>query len=436
MTYLELERDIGERSRERWEGLYPKSESRLEAETRRYQKLLTDFRRHFAPAPTDDLAVFSTSGRTEICGNHTDHNRGKVVAAAVDLDTVAVARRRQDERITVMSEGFADAWTVDLARVRSAPSYVDPSQEGSTAALISGVAARFVQTGRQVGGFDAYLSSRVLRGSGLSSSASVEVLLATVLNGLYNEHRVGQEELAMIAQYAENVFFGKPCGLMDQMACAVGGIVAIDFADPVSAAVVPIRVDFGVCGYQLAVIDTGGSHDDLTPEYAAVPAEMKAAAGELGQEDCRGVESADWLRNLPRLRRTVGDRAALRVYHYLRENERVDQLTAALKKGDFPAFINGVRGSGLSSMLWLQNGYAVRRPEEQGIGIALALAEMQFANGIDGAARPHGGGFAGTIQVVVERDRFAEFCGPFQEVFGDSAVQPLAVRDRGTAQIF
>ena len=292
---------------------------------------------------------FSAPGRTEIAGNHTDHQRGRVLAAAVNLDTVAAVRLNGTATIRILSKGYpmCQVCLEDLEPLAA--------EVNTTPALIRGVAARFVQLGCRVEGFDAYCESTVLPGSGLSSSAAYEVLIGTILNHLFFEGRATQPEIAMIGQYAENVFFGKPCGLMDQTASAVGGLVTIDFADAAHPAIRSVNFDFSACGHALCIIDTRASHADLTDEYAAIPQEMKAVAGYFGKEVLTQVAEADFYAALPALRAQFGDRAVLRTVHEFRENARVVKQVAALEGGDFPEFLGLVKESGLSSWMYLQN---------------------------------------------------------------------------------
>lgn len=375
------------------------------------------------------MHFFSTPGRTEIGGNHTDHNHGKVLAAAVDLDTIAGAAAASDGTITIYSDGYDQPFAISLGDLDPIP-----AERGTTAALIRGIASRFRRQGYEIGGFRACIASDVPVGSGLSSSASVEVLIATILNALYNGGRVENRQIAMISQHAENVFFGKPCGLMDQIACAVGGIVKIDFADPASPQVENLNFDFAAAGYRLVVVDTGGSHADLTEDYASIPREMKSVAAHFGREFCRQVSEPELLRDLAALRARAGDRAILRALHFLKENQRVDSQVDALRRADLAGFFRLVAESGASSHRWLQNCVSAGSGAEQGIALALALAE-EFVDRCGGACRVHGGGFAGTILAFIPRDAVAEFRALMASAFGAGCVKTLQVRPQGSMEL-
>jgi galactokinase len=309
-----------------------------------------------------------------------------------------------------------------------------PAERGTTAALIRGIASRFRQRGYAVGGFRACVASDVPVGSGLSSSASIEVLIATILNKLYNGGRIEPKQIAVIGQHAENVYFGKPCGLMDQIVCAVGGIVSIDFNDPGSPLVEKIGFDFAAAGYSLLVVDTGGSHADLTEDYASIPREMRSVAAQFGRQVCREISEHELLSRLAELRGSVGDRAILRALHFLHENRRVDLQAEALRKNDMQGFLRLVGESGSSSFRWLQNCFTPRAATEQGIPLALALAEG-FIRRYEGACRVHGGGFAGTILVFLPRARVEEFRSLMESVFGSGCVKVLRVRPQGSMEI-
>ena len=336
---------------------------------------------------------FSAPGRTEIGGNHTDHQRGRVLAGAVNLDTVAAVRVNGTNLIRIQSKGYPMS-IVDITNLEPVATEVN-----STPALIRGVAARFAQMGCKVEGFDAYCESTVLPGSGLSSSAAYEVLIGTIINGLFFDTRVSQPEIAMIGQYAENVFFGKPCGLMDQMASAVGNLVTIDFFDKDHPVIEPVDFDFASCGHALCIIDSGADHADLTDEDAAVPGEIKAVAAFFGKEVLTQIEEAEFYANIPALRKSCGDRAVMRAIHFYQENARVPQQVAALNNGDFDTFLGLIKQSGYSSYMYLQNVIPAGYKAHQDVAVALALCEHYLAG--RGAYRVHGGGFAGTVQAFV-----------------------------------
>ena len=379
----------------------------------------TKFENAFHTAPTH---VFSAPGRTELGGNHTDHQHGRVLAAAVELDTRAAVALNGTSLIRVLSEGYP-VCEVDLRDLA-----VRPEERNTTAALIRGVAAGFAGRGCSLAGFDACVTSTVLPGSGLSSSAAFEVLLGTAINHLFS---CGADavEIAKIAQYAENVYFGKPCGLMDQMASSVGGCVAIDFADPAAPVVTPVDFDFSACGHRLCIIDSGASHADLTDEYAAVPGELAAVSGFFGKAVLRDVPEDAFYAALPELRRTAGDRAVLRAIHVYDENRRVEAQVAALIRGDFQSFLHYVNLSGFSSQNLLQNVIPTGATAHQEVALALALARHLLSG--RGACRVHGGGFAGTIQAFVPDDLLEGFRAGMEAVLGQGACHVLAIRKAG-----
>jgi len=380
---------------------------------------------HFERTGNTSPRLFSSPGRTELSGNHTDHNRGRVLAAAVQLDTIAaVTKQTENSRESMIAELVSEGYPpvrVDLSNLAKLK-----SEEGSTDALLRGIAALIVRRGGIVGGFTADTSSRVLKGSGLSSSAALEVLVGSIFNELFNRGRFTPIELAIIGQEAENNYFGKPCGLMDQTACAVGGVVAIDFADPGNPAVEAVSADFAAAGYTLAVVDSGGDHADLTPDYAAIPEEMMAAADIMGADVLGAVNEDVFMSAIPAIRKKSGDRAVLRGLHFYSENRRVGEMVDALKKKDIEAYLDGVRRSGDSSWRFLQNVYSPRHVDEQAVSLALALSEGFLKR--EGASRVHGGGFAGTIQVFVPAARFNAYTEYMEGYFGKGSVVPLSVR--------
>lgn len=391
----------------------------------RYEKAEKTFAELFGNE--GNAMIFSASGRTEIGGNHTDHNRGKVLAAAVSLDVIAFAVPTDDGIITVKSEGFPQD-TVDTADLS-----VHESDKNTSAALIRGVADGLNRNGFAVGGFKAYTVSNVLKGSGISSSAAFEVLIGTILSHLYNDGNVGAVKIAQIAQYAENVHFGKPSGLMDQMASSVGGFIRIDFADTENPVIDSIKYDFGSSGYSLCIVDTKGSHADLTPEYAAIPAEMKSAAQFFGKSELRDITRGQLLENVSEVRRACGDRAVSRALHFFDENERVDREAEALRMGDVDAFLREVSASGNSSFKYLQNIFAVTEPREQGVVLGLYTAERIL--GGRGACRVHGGGFAGTVQAFVPNDLLDKFTSEMEKLFGEGSCYVLYIRPLGGTRL-
>ncbi len=369
--------------------------------------------------------LFSSPGRTELSGNHTDHNQGRVLAAAVQLDTIAaVTEYSPNSENALIAELVSEGYPPVRVKLSSLEKVKE--EEGTTDALLRGIAASIVRRGGKVGGFSASTASRVLKGSGLSSSAALEVLVGSIFNELFNKGRFTPVELAIMGQEAENEYFGKPCGLMDQTACAVGGVVAIDFNDPGKPLVEPITADFASAGYTLAVVDSGGDHADLTPDYAAIPREMKAAAGEMGAAVLRGADEGTFMAAIPSIRKKSGDRAVLRGLHFYGENRRVGEMVEALKKKDIPSYLDGVRRSGDSSWRFLQNVFSPRHVDKQAVSLALALSEI-FLEG-EGASRVHGGGFAGTIQVFIPRKRFKAYTSFMEGYFGAGSVVPLSVR--------
>ena len=389
----------------------------------RYGKLVERFEARFG-AQKGGLCFFSAPGRTEIGGNHTDHNNGRVLAAAVDLDTIACVSATEDHTIVVDSEGFAPI-TVKLDNLD-----VREKDFGTTLALIRGTAGVMREMGYKVGGFRATISSSVLRGSGLSSSAAFEVLIAAILDGLYNDFIVDAKTRAVIAQKVENVYFGKPCGLMDQMASSVGGMVTIDFKEK-DAKVEAIACDFAAKGYALCVVNTGGDHGDLTDDYAAIRKEMEAVAAHFGKHVLREVEPEAVESRIGEVRRACGDRAVLRALHYYDENARVLEQAAAIRGGDLPAFFDAVNRSGESSWKLLQNVYARPTEEQMAMGIELS---RRFLHG-DGAQRVHGGGFAGTIQAYVPLARLADYKKLMEDAFGEGSCTALMVRPEGAVMM-
>ena len=390
------------------------------------EKQLNDgFAAVFGGAPT---RYFSAPGRTEIGGNHTDHQRGRVLAGAVNLDTVAAVRPNGSNMIRIQSEGYPMC-QVDVTQLTPQSDEIN-----TTNALIRGVAARFCQLGCKVEGFDAYVTSTVLPGSGLSSSAAYEVLIGTIINHLFFEGKVSQQSIAMIAQNAENVFFGKPCGLMDQMASAVGGMVTIDFYDKENPVIEKVDFDFAACGHALCIIDSRASHADLTDEYAAIPNELKEVCGYFGKEVLTQIPESDFIAATPQLRERFGDRAVLRAYHFYKENARVSLQVEALKKGDFDRFLALVKESGYSSYMYLQNVIPAGCKTHQDVAIALSLCEL-YLDG-RGAYRVHGGGFAGTVQAFVPVDMLEDFRAGIDKVLGDGACHILSIRPHGGVEAY
>ena len=370
---------------------------------------------------------FSAPGRTEIGGNHTDHQRGRVLAGAVNLDTVAAVRVSGTSVIRVQSKGYP-LCQVDLDNLEPVPAEIN-----STPALIRGVAARFAQLGCKGDGFDAYCESTVLPGSGLSSSAAFEVLIGTIINHLFFDGRVSQAEVAQIGQYAENVFFGKPCGLMDQTASAVGGLVTIDFADKEHPDIRPVHFDFSTTGHALCIIDSRADHADLTDEYAAIPGELKEICDCLGREVTTEIPEEEFYAAIPKLRETCGDRAVMRAMHEYNENRRVPEQVACLEKGDFEGFLSLIRESGFSSWMYLQNVIPAGYVRQQPVAVALGLCEHYLRG--KGAYRVHGGGFAGTVQAFVPFELLDSFRAGIDAALGEGACHVLSIRPQGGVEM-
>ena len=399
----------------------------LDAQKARYAKAIDEFAALYGA--DRDAALYSVAGRSELSGNHTDHNYGCVIAASIDLDIIAVAAPRNDNTVRVKSEGFPED-VVDL------DAFTEPRTErfDRSDALIAGVAAGFRTKGFAVGGFDAYTTSNVLKGSGISSSAAFEDMIGNIFNHLYNDGKVDNVEIAKLSQYAENKFFGKPCGLMDQVACAVGGIVAIDFADPTAPVIEKVDFDITEAGYNLCIVNTGGNHADLTDDYASIPKEMKSVAAHFGKDVLRKVSREEIVAAIPVLRESLGDRAILRAFHFIDENSRVAAQKNALQSGDLDTFFANVIASGRSSFCYLQNVYTTKNTAEQGLSLALNLAESFLADK-KAAWRVHGGGFAGTIQAFVPAEHVDAFRAYMDAALGEGRCMALRIRPVGAVKI-
>ncbi len=382
------------------------------------------FQAQFGQEPTH---YYSAPGRTEIGGNHTDHQRGRVLAAAVNMDTRAAVRVNGTDTIRILSQGYP-LCVVDLKELTPVAEEIN-----TTPALVRGVAAKFVEMGCPVTGFDAYCESTVLPGSGLSSSAAFEVLIGTIFNGLFNDGQATPLQVAQIGQYAENVFFGKPCGLMDQTASAVGNLVTIDFFDKENPIVTPLDFDFGSCGHALCIIDTRASHADLTDEYSAITSEIRSISAFFGKEVLTQIDPVDFYAAIPVLREKCGDRAVLRAFHFYQENERVPKQVAALREGDFGRFLQLIKESGRSSYMYLQNVIPAGRKELQEVAVSLALCELYLAG--RGAYRVHGGGFAGTVQAFVPYDMLEQFRAGIDGALGAGACHVLSIRPEGGVEM-
>lgn len=408
---------------ERLVAVYGNDEASFQQE--RYVKLAESFEKDFEE--NADLRFFSAPGRTEVGGNHTDHNNGKVLAAAINLDAVAAVSQRDDSIICVNSEGYSPI-SVDSADLE-----IKDEEAGKSTALIRGICARFGQLGYKYGGFNASVTSRVLSGSGLSSSAAYEVLIGTILNYLYNDGKISAVEIAQISQYAENVYFKKPCGLMDQTACSVGGFVQIDFEDTQKPVINKVDFDIAKHGYNLCIVDTGGNHADLTGDYAAIRLEMNSVAEFFGKNVLRQVPEKDVFDNMGEIRKKTGDRAIERAIHFYNENKRVERLADALSNGDFEAFKETIIESGKSSYMYNQNCFTLSNPDSQPVALALCLTEELLKG--EGAYRVHGGGFAGTIQAFVPVTETENYVSAMKKVFGENSCYILKVRSHGGCEI-
>ncbi len=396
-----------------------------EVQKARYRAIKEGFEETFGTAEAGEW--YSAPGRTEIGGNHTDHNHGHVLTAAVNLDIVGLARKTGNSVIRLKSAEYDkldEVCVTDLAA---------REETSGSQALIRGICAKCVELGYQVGGFDCYTMTRVMKGSGLSSSAAFEILVVTIINHLFNDGKIDPVTAAIIAQYAENVYFGKPSGLLDQMASSVAGFTSIDFQEPTKPVIRQVNFDFGSCGHALCVVDTGGNHANLTDEYAAIPREMKAVAAYFGKEFLREVNEKEFYNSLRELRQAVGDRAVLRAMHFFSDDRLAVEEADALEAGDFETFKRMIHTSGQSSYQRLQNVFAVVAPSEQGVSLALAVSELLL--GADGAYRVHGGGFAGTIQAFVPLEKLGDYQSGMEKVFGPGSCHVLSVRPFGGVKV-
>lgn len=406
--------------------LYGTDAAVLKEQAGRYAGLMSAFEKSYSK---DDVQLFSSPGRTEIGGNHTDHNYGRVLAGAVNLDMVAVAAKNGTNTVRITSEGYP-AFQVDLSDLS-----IDKSQFYTSASLVRGICARMKEKGYEIGGFDACIEGRVPKGSGLSSSASFEVLIGAIVNHLFNNGKMGAVENAIIGQWSENNYFGKPCGLMDQTACSVGGLITIDFEDPSKPIVKEVDFDFVSTGFSLVITDVGGGHDDPASqaEYASLPTEMKSVAAELGVDVLRKLTLEQIVEKIPEIRKKTGDRAILRAYHFQGDNQRVVDQVAALENNDFQSFLNMVVESGYSSFMYNQNIFDVVHKDEQVVSLALALSEMVLKG--SGAWRVHGGGFGGTIQAFVPQDKLDEYVKTLEHVYGKGKCHALFIRAKGAIKL-
>lgn len=398
--------------------------SLLSYQKKRYIDAIMTFKKEFGE---EDISIFSAPGRSEISGNHTDHQKGQVLVAAVNLDAIAVVHKSEQKVVEIISDGY-DKIVISLDNLKP-----KKEEEGTTISLVKGVLGELSQRGYTVGGFKAYITSDVLIGAGISSSAAFETLIGTIVSGLYNQMTISPVEIAIVGQKAENVYFGKPCGLMDQMASSVGNLVYIDFADTDNPLIKKIECDFENFGYSLCITDTKSSHADCTSEYAAVPEEMKKVAAVFGKNVLKEVSKEEILANIEKIRMAAGDRAVLRSLHFVTENERVNKATESLNKGDFEGFLEVIKASGNSSFKYLQNVYMNTDIQHQNVSVALALSEIIL--GENGVSRVHGGGFAGTIQAFVKNEAVSNYQEFMNKTFGEGACNIYMIRKYGGIKV-
>jgi len=403
--------------------VYGKNKLTIDYQNKRYESLLDTFISKFGSA---ELHFFSTPGRTELGGNHTDHNNGRVLAASINLDSIGIVSKSENNNVEIYSVGYSNPFILDLNNLEPMD-----NEKGTTLSLIRGTAAGLKQLGYNIGGFNACISSDVLPGSGLSSSASIEVLIGSIFNALFNNNSIAPEILAQTGQFAENNYLGKPSGLMDQMACAVGGIISIDFKNPINPVFNKVNFNFDQHNYKLLVLDTGGSHADLTNDYASIPAEMKSVAALFNVSVLREISMDTFLEKIPIIREQLGDRSVLRALHFFQENERVENEVNALLIGDFYKFLELIKASGNSSFKQLQNIFTTKNIKDQGISLALALSDKFIDEIGEGACRVHGGGFAGTIQIFLPNSTVQEYKNNMEKIFGKNSVQILSIRSKG-----
>ena len=390
----------------------------------RYIKAISEYEKLYGEGDAD---IFSAPGRSEVCGNHTDHQRGEILAASINLDAIGIISKTDDDTVRIVSDGY------DEIVIKTKDITLKEEEKGTTTALIKGVLSKAKDQGYAIGGFKGYITSDVLIGAGLSSSAAFETLIGTIVSYLYNDGAIDAVTIAVIGQYAENVYFGKPCGLMDQMACSVGNLVHVDFADTKDPKIEKIDYDLGSHGYSLCITDTKGSHADLTDEYAAIPEEMKSVAACFGKDVLRGITMEDILSRIDELREKAGDRAVLRAIHFIEENERVKRCVTTLKADDTEGFLKAIKSSGDSSYKYLQNVYCNSDVSHQNVSLALAVSETLLKE--NGVCRVHGGGFAGTIQAFVKDEAVKTYMEGMNRVFGAGSCKVLKIRKYGGIRI-
>lgn len=409
-----------DKSRKLMAALY--GEEAVDANIERYQNLVKSFQKKFAE---EDVTLFSSPGRTEISGNHTDHNHGKVLAGSINLDCVGVAAKNNSSRVHIISETYNQSFIIDL-------NDLSPSEKkAGTIDLVKGLLQGFKESGYEIGGFNAYITSNVISAAGVSSSASFEMLLCSILNTFFNEGRMDTVAYAHIGKYSENVYWDKASGLLDQMACAVGGLITIDFLEPAAPVVEKIDFDFGSQNHSLIIVNTGKGHADLSADYSSVPVEMKKVAEFFGKEVCAQITEEEVIEHLAEVREYAGDRSVLRALHFFEENKRVEAEVKALKEKRFADFLNNITASGNSSWKWLQNCFTNSAYQEQGITVALALTELFIAEKQRGACRVHGGGFAGVIMAMLPNDLVDEYVTYIEKAIGEGNAYRMSIRPYG-----
>lgn len=409
-----------EKSRKLMAALY--GEEAVDANIERYQNLVKSYQKKFAE---EDITLFTSPGRTEISGNHTDHNHGKVLAGSINLDCVGVAAKNNSSRVHIISETYNQSFIIDL-------NDLSPSdKKAGTIDLVKGLLQGFKESGYEIGGFNAYITSNVISAAGVSSSASFEMLLCSILNTFFNDGRMDTVAYAHIGKYSENVYWDKASGLLDQMACAVGGLITIDFLEPASPVVEKIDFDFSAKNHSLIIVNTGKGHADLSADYSSVPTEMKKVAEFFGKEVCAQITEEEVIDRLAEVRAYAGDRSVLRALHFFEENKRVEAEVQALKEDRFEDFLSNITASGNSSWKWLQNCFTNSNYQEQGITVALALTELFIAEKQRGACRVHGGGFAGVIMAMLPNDLVDEYVAYIEKAIGEGNAYRMSIRPYG-----
>lgn len=401
-------------------------EEAVEEQKKRYKDLVESFQKKF---PEEDIFLFSSPGRTEISGNHTDHNYGKVLAGSINLDCVGVAAKNNSRKVSIVSETYNQSFVIDLDDL-------SPSEKkAGTIDLVKGLLKGFLEKGYEIGGFNAYVTSNVISAAGVSSSASFEMLICSILNTFFNHGTMDTVAYSHIGKYSENVYWDKASGLLDQMACAVGGLITIDFKNPEAPVVEKIDFDFSSQNHSLIIVNTGKGHADLSADYSSVPAEMKKVAQFFGREVCAQITEEEVISQLQEVREYAGDRSVLRALHFFEENKRVEAEVLALKENRFEDFLKNITASGNSSWKWLQNCFTNSSFQEQGITVALALTELFIEEKKRGACRVHGGGFAGVIMAMLPKDIVEEYIAYIEKALGEGSAYPMSIRPYGAVCI-